>query len=69
MTDTTATLRAIAQLRDAFPQGSEEWIACTAWYIACIDLERDERQHNAFAHPAMEVYARDIENALNLTGE
>ncbi len=44
MTETTATLKAIAQLRDAFPQGSEAWHELTAWYIACIDLERDERQ-------------------------
>jgi len=43
-TDTTQALKAISQLRDAFPQGSKEWIELCIWYQAVIELERNERQ-------------------------
>lgn len=40
----TETLKAIAQIRDSFPQGSPEWLECCMWYERCIEIERETRQ-------------------------
>jgi hypothetical protein len=39
---TTETLKAIAELRDSFPMGSEEWFECLHWYERALEIEREE---------------------------
>lgn len=42
-TDTTETLKAIGELRDAFLMGSEEWWDCIRWYQRALEIERETR--------------------------
>ena len=42
----TETLRAIAQIRDSFPMGSEEFWECVRWYERCIQIERETRAND-----------------------
>lgn len=42
----TETLKAIAQIRDSFPMGSEPWWSCIHWLERCLQLERETRAND-----------------------
>lgn len=41
---TTETLKAIAQIRDSFPTGSESWWECINWMARALQIEREARE-------------------------
>lgn len=40
---TTETLKSIAQIRDSFPMGSEEWWDMVRWLQEALAVERESR--------------------------
>jgi hypothetical protein len=70
-TDTTATLRAIGELRDSFPLGSPEYWDCVRWYQRAMEIERETRVAEWTARRATTKTVKDskafeLENCLPL---